>query len=86
MAIIYSYPKTTPVNTDLIIISRQPSDPDETATYSVSLADVATLVTGGSTSVTSLNDLTDCLIDNNSEYIGTVPSGVSGNPQGNTLP
>ena len=77
MAIIYSYPKTTPVNTDLIVISRQPSDPDETATYSVSLADVATLVTGGGL-VTSLNDLTDCLIDNNSEYIGTVPSGVSG--------
>ena len=83
MAIIYSYPKATPVGTDLIIISRQPSDPDETATYSVSLADVVTLATGGS-GATSLNDLTDCLIDGGSEYIGTVPSGLSGNPQGNT--
>ena len=84
MAIIYSYPKATPVGTDLIIISRQPSDPDETATYSVSLADVVTLATGGS-GATSLNDLTDCLIDGGSEYIGTVPSGLLGGFSNTTL-
>ena len=33
---------------------------------------------------TSLNGLTDCLVDTASEYIGTVPAGLSGNPQGNT--
>jgi hypothetical protein len=46
MAIIYSYPKTAPLAADLLIVSRQPSDPDETANYSVSVSDIATLVTG----------------------------------------
>jgi hypothetical protein len=45
MAIIYSYPKTAPLASDLLIVSRQPSDPDETANYSVSVSDIATLVT-----------------------------------------
>ena len=35
-------------------------------------------------SATSLNGLTDCLIDTASEYVGTVPANLSGNPQGNT--
>jgi hypothetical protein len=136
MAIIYSYPKTAPLAADLLIVSRQPSDPDETANYSVSVSDIATLVTGlqqytlkagtkAGTSVpltldsdtgtdstvnftegtnitltqtsateitiassgggaTSLNGLTDALIDGTSSYIVEVPSGLSGNPAGNT--
>ena len=32
----------------------------------------------------SLNGLSDVLIDTASEYVGTVPAGLSGNPQGNT--
>jgi hypothetical protein len=32
----------------------------------------------------SLNGLSDVLIDTASEYVGTIPSGLSGNPQGNT--
>ena len=136
MAIIYSYPKTAPLAADLLIVSRQPSDPDETANYSVSVSDIATLVTGlqqytlkagtkAGTSVpltldsdtgtdstvnftegtnitltqtsateitiassgggaTSLNGLTDALIDGTSSYLVEVPSGLSGNPAGNT--
>lgn len=136
MAIIYSYPKTAPLAADLLIVSRQPSDPDETANYSVSVSDIATLVTGlqqytlkagtkAGTSVpltldsdtgtdstvnftegtnitltqtsateitiaasaggaTSLNGLTDVLIDGTSSYLVEVPSGLSGNPAGNT--
>ena len=136
MAIIYSYPKTAPLAADLLIVSRQPSDPDETANYSVSVSDIATLVTGlqqytlkagtkvgtsvpltldsdtGTDSTvnftegtnitltqtsateitiassgggaTSLNGLTDALIDGTSSYLVEVPSGLSGNPAGNT--
>jgi hypothetical protein len=32
----------------------------------------------------TLNNLTDCLVDTNSLYVGKVPAGLSGNPQGNT--
>jgi len=136
MAIIYSYPKTAPLAADLLIVSRQPSNPDETANYSVSVSDIATLVTGlqqytlkagtkAGTSVpltldsdtgtdstvnftegtnitltqtsateitiaasaggaTSLNGLSDVLIDGTSSYLVEVPSGLSGNPTGNT--
>ncbi len=52
MAIIYSYPKTTPVASDLLIISRVPSDPNETATYSVSIDDLAGLISGTGTVTT----------------------------------
>ena len=45
MAIIYSYPKTAPLAADLLIVSRQPSDPTETAKNSVSVSDIAKLVT-----------------------------------------
>ena len=34
---------------------------------------------------TSLNGLTDCLVDTDSLYVGEVPSGLSGNPQHNTI-
>jgi hypothetical protein len=136
MAIIYSYPKTAPLAADLLIVSRQPSDPDETANYSVSVSDIATLVTGlqqytlkagtkAGTSVpltldsdtgtdstvnftegtnitltqtsateitiassggaTSLNGLTDALIDGTSTYLVSIPTGLSGNPSHNTI-
>ena len=136
MAIIYSYPKTAPLAADLLIVSRQPSDPDETANYSVSVSDIATLVTGlqqytlkagtkAGTSVpltldsdtgtdstvnftegsnitltqtsateitiassggaTSLNGLTDALIDGTSTYLVSIPAGLSGNPSHNTI-
>ena len=136
MAIIYSYPKTAPLAADLLIVSRQPSDPDETANYSVSVSDIATLVTGlqqytlkagtkAGTSVpltldsdtgtdstvnftegtnitltqtsateitiassggaTSLNGLTDVLIDGTSTYLVSIPAGLSGNPSHNTI-
>ena len=137
MAIIYSYPKTAPLAGDLLIVSRQPSDPDETANYSVSVSDIATLVTGlqqytlkagtkAGTSVpltldsdtgtdstvnftegtnitltqtsateitiaasaggaTSLNGLTDALIDGTSTYLVSIPAGLSGNPGSNTI-
>jgi hypothetical protein len=136
MAIIYSYPKTAPLAADLLIVSRQPSDPDETANYSVSVSDIATLVTGlqqytlkagtkAGTSVpltldsdtgtdstvnftegsnitltqtsateitiassggaTSLNGLTDALIDGTSTYLVSIPAGLSGNPASNTI-
>jgi len=52
MAIIYSYPKTTPVASDLLIISRLPSDPNETASYSVSIEDLAGLISGTGTVTT----------------------------------
>ena len=34
---------------------------------------------------TNLNGLTDCLVDTDSLYVGEVPSGLSGNPQDNTI-
>jgi len=34
---------------------------------------------------TSLNGLSDCLVDTLSLYVGEVPSGLSGNPQGNLI-
>lgn len=40
-------------------------------------------LTGGG-GASSLNGLSDVLIDTASEYVGTIPSGLSGNPQGNT--
>jgi len=43
----------------------------------------ANLTGGGGAS--SLNGLTDCLVDTNSLYVGEVPSGLSGNPQANTI-
>lgn len=44
MAIIYSYPIATPQDTDLLIISRTPTDPDEISNYSVNMSSVADYV------------------------------------------
>ena len=44
MAIIYSYPIATPQDTDLLIISRTPEDPDEISNYSVDMSSVADYV------------------------------------------
>ena len=45
MAIIYSYPIATPQGSDLLIISRIPTDPDETSNFSVTTDTLATFVT-----------------------------------------
>ena len=42
------------------------------------------LQAAGGGGASSLNGLTDCLVDTNSLYVGEVPAGLSGNPQGNT--
>jgi len=39
---------------------------------------------GGGGGASDLNGLSDCLVDTDSLYVGEVPSGLSGNPQGNT--
>ena len=39
----------------------------------------------GGGGASSLNGLTDCLVDTDSLYVGEVPSGLSGNPQANTI-
>ena len=54
MAIIYSYPSSSPLLSDLMIISRTPSNPNETANYSISLEDLAGLLSGTGT-VTSFS-------------------------------
>lgn len=39
----------------------------------------------GGGGASDLNGLSDCLVDTDSVYIGEVPSGLSGNPQGNLI-
>jgi len=43
-----------------------------------------TLQAAGGGGASDLNGLSDCLIDTSSQYVGTVPAGLSGNPQRNT--
>ena len=43
------------------------------------------LKAAGGGGASSLNGLTDCLVDTDSLYVGEVPAGLSGNPQGNTV-
>ncbi|QDP54284.1 MAG: hypothetical protein Unbinned5434contig1000_31 [Prokaryotic dsDNA virus sp.] len=42
-------------------------------------------LSGGGGGASTLNDLTDCLVDGNSVYVSEVPSGLSGNPIDNTI-
>ena len=56
-----------------------------TAAYGLSVDSSGNIIeTTAGGGVTSLNDLSDVLIDTLSEYVGTIPAGLSGNPQGNT--
>ncbi len=43
------------------------------------------LQAAGGGGASDLNGLSDCLVDTDSLYVGEVPSGLSGNPQGNTV-
>lgn len=64
--------KTDPANVDFVV--------GYDGTDNVRI-DPANLGGGGAS---DLNGLTDCLVDTASLYVGEVPSGLSGNPQGNT--
>lgn len=65
--------KTDPANVDFVV--------GYDGTDNVRI-DPANLGGGGAS---DLNGLTDCLVDTASLYVGEVPSGLSGNPQGNTV-
>jgi hypothetical protein len=65
--------KTDPANVDFVV--------GYDGTDNVRI-DPSNLGGGGAS---SLNGLSDCLVDTASLYVGEVPSGLSGNPQGNTV-
>ena len=54
-------------------------------TQNVRITPANFVATSGGGGASSLNGLTDCLVDTDSLYVGEVPSGLSGNPQGNTV-
>lgn len=71
--------------TSLRIPGLQSSASDgDVLTYSSSTGKI-TLAAAGGGGASSLNGLSDCLVDTDSLYVGEVPSGLSGNPQGNTV-
>jgi hypothetical protein len=56
-----------------------------TAAYALSVDSSGNIIeTTGGGGVSSLNDLSDVLVDTASLYVGEVPSALSGNPQNNT--
>ena len=78
MAIIYSYPIATPQDTDLLIISRTPTDPDEISNYSVDMSSVADYVIDKAFNGTDryiprfdgTSSLVNSVIYENNSYIG----------------
>jgi len=71
--------------TSLRIPGLQSSASDgDVLTYSSSTGKI-TLAAAGGGGATDLNGLSDCLVDTASLYVGEVPSGLSGNPQSNTV-
>ena len=82
MARINSYPSlTTPTTGDLLICT----DVSETGnpTKSLSIADLSSLIAPAVGGATSLNGLSDVLIDGTSAYFITIPAGLVGNPGAN---
>lgn len=53
-------------------------------TYSSSSGGIVLAAAGGG-GASSLNGLSDCLVDTDSLYVGEIPSNLSSNPQGNTI-
>jgi len=54
-------------------------------TYNSTSGGIVLAAAGGGGGASSLNGLSDCLVDTDSLYVGEVPAGLSGNPQGNTI-
>ena len=87
MAIIYSYPSSTPLLSDLMIISRTPSNPNETANYSISLEDLAGLLSGTGTVTSFSATSTITGITTTVSTATTTPSltiGITGAPAAGT--
>ena len=87
MAIIYSYPSSTPLLSDLMIISRTPTNPNETANYSISLQDLAGLLSGTGTVTTFSATSTIPGITTTVATATTTPSltiGITGTPAAGT--
>ena len=87
MAIIYSYPSSTPLLSDLMIISRTPSNPNETANYSISLEDLAGLLSGTGTVTSFSATSTIHGITTTVSTATTTPSltiGITGTPAAGT--
>ena len=82
MARINSYPTLkNPTTNDLLVAT----DVSETGnpTKSLSIADLSELIAPAAGGATSLNGLSDVLIDGTSAYFITIPAGLAGNPGGN---
>ena len=82
MARINSYPTLkNPTTNDLLVAT----DVSETGnpTKSLSIADLSELIAPASGGATSLNGLSDVLIDGTSAYFITIPANLAGNPGGN---
>jgi len=82
MARINSYPTlTNPTTNDLLVAT----DVSETGnpTKSLSIADLSSLIAPAAGGATSLNGLSDVLIDGTSAYFITIPGNLVGNPGGN---
>ena len=82
MARINSYPTLkNPTTNDLLVAT----DVSETGnpTKSLSIADLSSLIAPAAGGATSLNGLSDVLIDGTSAYFITIPANLAGNPGGN---